>query len=144
MSHNAISPVERAVHTTNIWIADVAAQFGTEDLGFAYRVTRAWLHIVRDRLPVVEAAHFGAQLPELLRGVFYEGWDPAGVPVKYGHAEFVTRFADEARVAMTEVDKTARAVSTVFDQHLSGHLSRVLDCVPAELRSVLTPDAAHT
>jgi hypothetical protein len=32
----------------------------------------------------VVAAHVAAQLPELLRGVFYDGWNPSKVPVKKG------------------------------------------------------------
>ncbi len=99
MSHATPAPLDRAVHTARAWIADVAAQFDTEDMSFAYRVTRAWLHTVRDRLPVVDAAHFGAQLPEILRGVYYEGWDPAKVPVKYDRGQFTARFATDARIS---------------------------------------------
>jgi len=37
-----------------------------------------------DRLPITIAANFAAQLPELLRGVFYDGWSPSRVPIKFG------------------------------------------------------------
>ena len=139
MSHATPAPLDRAVHTARAWIADVAAQFDTEDMSFAYRVTRAWLHTVRDRLPVVDAAHFGAQLPEILRGVYYEGWDPAKVPVKYDRGQFTTRFATDARISEADVTKAAHAVSSALDQHLSGHLSVVLEHFPTDLRTVLQP-----
>ncbi|MFI8891646.1 DUF2267 domain-containing protein [Streptomyces paradoxus] len=34
------------------------------------------LHPLRDRLPVETAVQFGAQLPTLVRGVYYDGWRP--------------------------------------------------------------------
>jgi uncharacterized protein (DUF2267 family) len=32
------------------------------------------LHVLRDRLTPEQAVHLGAQLPILVRGVYYEGW----------------------------------------------------------------------
>jgi uncharacterized protein (DUF2267 family) len=58
----------------------VAKEFDTDDREFAYGVLRAWLHTLRDRLTVEAAAHSAAQLPDLIRGVFYAGWDPAPSP----------------------------------------------------------------
>ena len=45
------------------------------------------LRAFRDRLPVSEAAHFGAQLPMLVRGFYYEHWKPASTPVKFKTAQ---------------------------------------------------------
>lgn len=139
MPYAGSDPFERALHTARGWVADVAAELGTDDLGVAYRVSRAWLHVVRDRLPVNDAANLGAQLPELLRGVYYEGWQPSAVPVKYDRNAFVTRFADQARIAKPDVPKAAHAVSTAFATHLSGHLSGVLERYPEQLRDLLRP-----
>ncbi len=43
----------------------------------------------RDRLPVDLTAHFGAQLPMLVSGLYYEGWDPSKVPIKMARQEFL-------------------------------------------------------
>jgi uncharacterized protein (DUF2267 family) len=40
------------------------------------------LHVLRDRLPVPEAAHLGAQLPMLVRGFYYDNWKPTATPTK--------------------------------------------------------------
>ena len=79
--------------------------FGTHDRLPGLPVVRAWLHILRDRLTVEVAAHFAVQLPELLRGVFYDGWNPSRVPMKYGRGEYLTRFAREARVHDSDVPR---------------------------------------
>src|SRR6185369_10762254 len=75
----------------------------TEDREFAYRVLRAWLHTLRDRLTVQASAHFAAQLPDLIRGIFYAGWNPSGVPKKYDVEEYVLHFAHEANIAPDDV-----------------------------------------
>jgi len=41
-----------------------------------YHILRAVLHALRDNLSIDEAAQFSAQLPLLLRGSFYECWNP--------------------------------------------------------------------
>ena len=46
-----------------------------------YHLLRAVLHALRDWLSPEELADFSAQLPVLVRGVLFEGWDPAALPV---------------------------------------------------------------
>ncbi len=67
---------DRTVHKTNIWLKDVMRALGWENREHAYQALRATLHSVRDVLTFEEAVQLGAQLPILLRGVYYEGWSP--------------------------------------------------------------------
>ncbi|WP_266202866.1 DUF2267 domain-containing protein [Pontibacter kalidii] len=60
----------------------VAEELDTEDLNQAGRVFRAVLQAIRDRLPVNDAAHFAAQLPIIWKGIYYDQYNPAQVPVK--------------------------------------------------------------
>lgn len=139
MSPTRVVAMDRTVRTTQDWVADVADRFGTDD-EFAYRITRAWLHVVRDELPVAEAAQFAAQLPTLLRGAFYDGWRLSAVPLRYGRAEFIERFAGDAGIAEADVPKAAHAVSAALVRHVSGHLRSVLQLLPEELRDLLRPE----
>ncbi len=128
-----------AVNTANVWLSDVSRALGTEDRHYAQRVLRAWLHVVRDRLSVESAAKFAAQLPELLRGVYYNGWEPHRVPITYQVDQFVLRFAAEAGIPSTQVSAAAAAVTSALGRHLSaGQLPEALASFPADLRSILT------
>ena len=138
MSRKNSGVFDRAVRTSNTWLADVAEVFGTDDRRFAHRVVRAWLHAIRDRLTVPEAVHFGAQLPELLRGVYYDGWNPTRTPVKYGPEEFVSRFAREAMISVADVRWTAARISLIMQAHLSpGQLDHALAQLPVWLRDIV-------
>jgi len=138
MSRTGVDSLDRSIDKTNVWLADVAANFGTEDRRLAYRVTRSWLHTLRDRLPVPIAAHIAAQLPELLRGVFYEGWNPSKVPVKYSKDEYIARFAKDAQIHHAEVPRAGRLVTAAFGKHLSpGAMNEALGALPADIRNLV-------
>lgn len=136
-------PFAHAEATARQWLGAVAARLGTSDHRYAYRVLRAWLHLVRDRLTPQAAAHLGAQLPELLRGVFYEGWNPSRVPVRYDTAEFVAHYAREAGIAAGDVAGAAIEVSKALREQFSpGQLEHVLAQLPRSLRVLLTTHTA--
>ncbi|MBV7703815.1 DUF2267 domain-containing protein [Nocardia nova] len=131
-------PFAPALNTAHTWLRTVADRLATEDRTFALRALRAWLHTVRDRLDVPVAAHFSAQLPELLRGIFYEGWVPAHVPVHHDVTTFVDAFAHEAGVSPDEAVALIGAVTIALSDVFSpGHLDHVLAVVPEPLRAVL-------
>lgn len=143
MSRTGVDSLDRSIERTNQWLGDVANNFETEDRRLAYRVTRSWLHTLRDRLPVTVAAHLAAQLPELLRGVFYEGWNPSKVPAKYDRDEYVARFAKNAQIHHTEVPKAGQLVTSAMRKHLSGGVvNEAFGVLPGDIRELLEPTAA--
>ncbi len=141
MSTNTkVSALDHAMHTAHTWINDVARELDTEDREFAYRVLRAWLHTLRDRLTVEASAHFAAQLPDLIRGVFYAGWNPNAVPEKYGAEEYSVRFLREANISLHDVGKVAAATTAAVLHHLPpAQMDKVLDQLPPEIRTLLQP-----
>ncbi|MBD0421762.1 DUF2267 domain-containing protein [Streptomyces sp. TRM S81-3] len=133
---------EHAIHTANIWLKAVSEALGTEDRHFAHRVLRAWLHTFRDRLTVDVTAHFAAQLPELLRGVYYDGWNPSAVPIKYDRDGYVNRFAQEAKVKAEDVPEIASVVTAVVRRQVSpGTVESAVEQIPHEIRGLLLQPA---
>lgn len=131
-----VKSLDHGIQTTNEWLRDVAAALGTDDRHYAYRALRAHLHVLRDRLAVDEAAQLAAQLPNLLRGIYYEGWNPSGTPLSIHHErDFVARVAAEGQFAgTTEAGAAMHAVAAVLRQRISdGELRDVVAALPAEL-----------
>jgi uncharacterized protein (DUF2267 family) len=134
------SIIERSVEKAHVWINDVAQELGSEDHQLAYRVLRAYLHVLRDRLPVDEAAQLAAQLPELIRGVYYEGWNPSGTPVRYhGFADVLDRVGSEALLGgETEASLAVSAGASVLRRHVSaGEIEDIRSILPEDLRPIL-------
>lgn len=66
----------RTTHKSQQWIKEMQSQLKWMSADNIYQLLRAVLQTLRDQLSINETAHFSAQLPLLLRGTFYEGWDP--------------------------------------------------------------------
>jgi len=115
-----------------------------QDRHEAYLVLRATLHALRDRLTIEEAAQFGAQLPMLIRGFYYEGWDPTGKPLKERHKEeFLARIKQELRTQGTDPEQVARAVFQVLANRISeGEIQDVEHVLPGKIRD-LWPSTIH-
>jgi uncharacterized protein (DUF2267 family) len=66
-----------AVNATEEWVDDLLRRLGWTDRERVYLVLLASLHALRDAVARDEAVYIGAQLPPLLRGLYYEGWHPS-------------------------------------------------------------------
>ena len=74
MSTTGLSTFDETVQLSNIWLNELMHAVNWHDKPRAYRLLRATLHALRDRLMAHEAVQFGAQLPMLIRGLYYDGW----------------------------------------------------------------------
>src|SRR6516164_166898 len=147
MSQTGLTPFESTLQTTNIWLNDILEQLGWgEDHHRAYHALRAVLHALRDRLPVEQVAALAAQLPMLVRGLYYEGWHPHGKPVKERHKEeFLAHIAAAFRDApVVDPVLVARAVFQVLSKHVpSGENERVKRSLPTEIRELWPGDSCQ-
>jgi len=129
---------ESTLRKTAEWVREAREELDSNDGHVGYLALRAVLHTLRDRLPINEAAHLGAQLPMLIRGLYYEGWTPAGKPLKLDREDFL----DAIREHFTHPDRPhpAQVVGAVFkvlSRHVSaGEIDDVKHALPADLREL--------
>jgi uncharacterized protein (DUF2267 family) len=139
MSLASADAVERSVHKTNEWLNGIRDELGQEDREEAWRILKADLQVLRDQLTIDEAAQFAAQLPLVLRGAFYEGFDP-GHQAKVRHRdEFLALFAERAALSdSTDAERALGAATSVLSSHITpGELDDLAAQLPSDLRSVL-------
>ena len=136
---SGVDVFDRTLHKTHEWLKQLMEALPTDDRHVAYVALRATLHALRDRITVEEVAHLGAQLPMLIRGFYYEGWDPTGKPLKVRHREeFLARIGEELKGG-TRIDPeaAATAVFAVLAARLAGgEIEDVKHILPAELRDL--------
>lgn len=132
--------LDTTIQKTHKWLNQIKEDLGWEDDRRAYDTLRAVLQTLRDRLPVNEAANFAAQLPLLVRGIYFEGWDPAGKPVKIRHQDdFVQAVLDKIDWNTGEIDgyEATRAVFRVIADHVTeGEVKNVKDNLPEQIRGL--------
>ena len=93
MSTSGLESIDHSAQVAHQWINELDGFFLVwENKAKSYRLLRTVLQTLRDWLPTNELADFAAQLPSLLRGVYYEHWRPATTPVKHrSKADFLAR-----------------------------------------------------
>jgi uncharacterized protein (DUF2267 family) len=123
------------------WIEDMMFELRTANADKAMHALRAGLQALRDRLSVDEAAQLSAQLPLIVRGMFFEGWDPTGKPLRIRHREDFLALVrekfgrDDAAAADIVV-----ALFRVLQRRVSqGELTDVMISLPQELVELASP-----
>jgi uncharacterized protein (DUF2267 family) len=138
MSATGLDVFDRTIQTTNIWLNEIMDDLGP-DRQVAYRALRAVLHALRDRMTIEEAAHLSAQLPLLVRGIFFDMWRPAEAPLRMRTVEeFLTRVAVELQdIRPVDPEDAARAVFKTLGKHVSrGEIDQVRSQLPAQIRQL--------
>jgi uncharacterized protein (DUF2267 family) len=131
-----MSVFDHAVQKAETWIAEVMRELGTKDPKVAYHALSAGLQALRDRLRVEEAAQLGAQLPLLIRGLFYEGWHPASTPVHVRQPqEFMALFERKAGDGeRIDPERGLAALFAVLERHVSrGELESIAHVLPRNI-----------
>jgi uncharacterized protein (DUF2267 family) len=139
MSATGLAVFDTTLQKTNNWLNDLMQVLSWQDKRKAYLALRATLHALRDRLTVEAVAQFGAQLPMLIRGFYYEGWDPTGKPLSEQHKEqFLGRIEQQFKGDdCIDPEQVARAVFTMLANRVSdGEIEDIKNVLPGDIRDL--------
>jgi uncharacterized protein (DUF2267 family) len=139
MSNTGLPVFDTTVQETNLWLKAIMEGLHTDDRHLAYLALRATLHALRDRLGPENAVHLAAQLPMLVRGLYYEGWRLAASQTKERtRADFLEHLRSELpRGSAIDANVAARAVFGVMWEKLDlGEVGKVIDHLPPELKDL--------
>jgi uncharacterized protein (DUF2267 family) len=138
MSANGLEVFDKTLETTHVWLKEIMADLGP-DKQVAWKVLSTVLHKVRDRLSVNLAAHLGAQLPLLVRGVYYDQFEPSKMPSECrSRDEFVQEVSEWLSDARpVDPEDAIRSVFRVMSRHISeGQVSHVKQALSRHVRQM--------
>ena len=137
-AHGTVEVFDSTYQKTYVWLNELCETGGYASRGQAYSVMRAVLHALRDRLTAAEAADLAAQLPMLIRGVYYEGWRPAAVPHRERTEEqFLDHIRAELRNADVDAAQAVRAVFALLERKITaGEIEDVRLVLPEAIRAL--------
>lgn len=140
MTTTGMDTFDKAVQQGNIWIKEMSEALERPDRHKAYAAMRSALHVLRDCLTIEEATDLGAQLPMLIRGIYYEGWNPSENPKKIRKKEDFIKAIRSALGRHDDIDPLValRALFTVLERHVSsGELDQVVTNLTRDVRSLI-------
>lgn len=136
--------IESTITTSRQWLHELSEnlELPEDEAGRALHALRAGLHAIRDRLPAPEAVHLGAQLPTLVRGIYYDGFRLSNDATKIrNRAEMIQRVQREL-----EPDKrlsapaVLHAVIALVERHVSaGEIDKVVSTLPKAIAELWKP-----
>ena len=143
MTVRSIQNFEHALHTANEWLKELNDHPEVRSERDAHSILRTVLHALRDQLSVEESAHLSAQLPMLIRGLYFDGWRPSIVPHRMPEAEFMQKLhqklSDKKGVRLAPEQALSLVFALLESRVGWGEIGHVKGSLPTYLRN-LFPD----
>jgi len=136
MSATGLDVFDKTLQTTNIWPDEIMKELGP-DRQVAWHALGAVLHALRDRLQIGLAVHLGAQLPLLVRGLYYDQWRASDQLLKQRSTEeFLEHVAERlSDTRPVNVKDATQAVFRVLNHYVDPHqIEKVRQALPENIR----------
>lgn len=139
MHVTGIPTLDHAPQVAAEWLNRLEEHLGWQDRPRSYLLLRETLHAIRDYLTADEAVDLSAQLPVLIRGLYFDGWVPSRTPEHpRGKGDFIARVA--GRFVDRPLEDPEAAVAAVFDllrrQISQGEFDQVVKSMRKPLRDL--------
>lgn len=142
MSSKGLEVIDHSVQLIHEWLNELSDRLNWPEQRHVLQLLRCTLVGIRDHLPHEESADFSAQLPIILRGMYFENWRPAVTPVKdrskeafietiAGRMSTVRRYRGEPDIALV--------LEFLCTKISAGEIQQIRDALPPKIRN-LWPD----
>lgn len=138
MSATGLDVFDKTLQTTNSWLGEIMDALGP-DRELAWHALGAVLRAVRDWVPAELAAHLGAQLPLLVRGLYYDQWQPAHRPERGRSQEEFIEHVSQGLINQRPVNRVQaiQVVLAVLSRHVSpGQIDKIRHSLPEDVRAL--------
>ncbi|ASQ44994.1 DUF2267 domain-containing protein [Legionella clemsonensis] len=134
-----VSSIESSLNTTYKWLNEFKEFGNFRDESQSYSVLRVVLHHLRDKLPLDVSAHLAAQFPLVLKGLYYDGWDPSHeIDEARTFDEFIEPMMKELNNLNVDIKESVRDCIKFLNKKLERDLSeKVMQSLPHKLRNAL-------
>lgn len=146
MAGNRLELFEKTLIETYEWIDEITGMLAWNDRHYGLQALRGTLHALRDELSVDQGAKLAAQLPTLIRGLYYESWNPPIEPLRSTKLQFLTRVerALGGYVPKYDTELVAQSVFSVLEHRVSGECAKIKTTLSKELRGLWPAQAYIT
>lgn len=136
---DSVPILENNIHQTMDWIYAIEEEchWDDENQRKAFIALRAVLHKLRDLFSPEDAAQLGAQLPLVIRGIFFEDWKPNPSPDSQTQKKDFLKGVADALYPYRDinVEETTRAVFQVIGEKLpTGAFHKIIKNIPKDIR----------
>lgn len=137
MNATGLDVFDKTLQTTHSWLDELMEELGP-DRHFSWRVLSVVLQTLRDWLPLGLPVHLGAEFPLLVRGAYYDQFEPAKQPGDSDRDEFVAEVADRlSGTRPIDADDAIRPVFATLSRHVSRvQVAKVQATLPEKLRTM--------
>lgn len=145
MAATGLEVFDRTIQTTHIWLDEIMRDHG-DDRQIAWHILGAVLHALRDRLPADLSAHLGAELPLLVRGLYYDQYQPSRQPdVTRTRDAFLERVEEGLKGTrpVNPLDATRSVFGVIAHRIDLGQSAKVRDTLPKDIQA-LWPESVGT
>ncbi len=138
MKLTGLDVFDSTIQRTHSWLKDLALELNWTDRRKTYLAFRCVLHALRDHLAPKDAVYVGEQLPMLIRGFYFEHWNPEGKPLPLRSCEeylsIVSGELSQPGEPLSNAAGITRAVFRLLERKAAnGEIADISQILPAGL-----------
>ena len=145
MKLTGLDVFDSSIQRTNAWLKELMQELNWSDHRKTYVAFRCVLHALRDHMAVNDAVRFGQVLPMLIRGFYFDQWNPADKPLPLrARSDFISVLSSymlrDDEGARTNAEIVARAVFRLLSRKaMDGEIEDVQYLLPPALLDLWPP-----